>query len=71
MARVRTIDQAYLEIKAADPDSSVSKNYIRQLVLDGVVPYRKAGKRYLLNFDFLLSYLAGDIEPLQTMYNHG
>lgn len=60
MARMRTIDGAYEEIHAADPGSAVSKKYIRQLVITGVIPARTAGKKYLLNYDALERYLAGD-----------
>ena len=62
MARMRTIEGAYQEIHMADPASAVSKKYIRSLVITGVIPARMAGKKYLLNFDALESYLAGE-EP--------
>ena len=60
MARMRSIEGAYKEIHEKDPNSAVSKRYIRQLVTSGVIPARKAGKKYLLNFDMLESYLSGD-----------
>ncbi len=60
MARMRTIDGAYAEIHEADPGSAVSKKFIRHLVITGAVPACMAGKKYLLNFDALERYLAGD-----------
>lgn len=62
MARMRTIDGAYEEIHTADPGSAVSKKFIRHLVITGAVPACMAGKKYLLNFDALERYLAGE-EP--------
>lgn len=62
MARMRTIEGAYEEIHTADPGSAVSKKFIRHLVITGAVPACMAGKKYLLNFDALERYLAGE-EP--------
>ena len=60
MTRMRTIDQAYEEIKLADPKSPVTKHYIRLLAKQGLVPTRKAGNKYLINYDRLENYLSGD-----------
>lgn len=68
MARMRSIEGAYKEIHEKDPNSAVSKRYIRQLVTSGVIPARKAGKKYLLNFDALMTYLEnGTIEGKDKM----
>ena len=60
LARMRTLDEAYKELKQLDPQSAVSKYFIRQLALTGVIPTVMAGRRRLINFDGLLAYLNGD-----------
>lgn len=58
-ARIRTIEEAYHEIKQADPNTALTKNYIRSLVLNGLIPIRKAGKKVLISMDSLEEYLRG------------
>ncbi len=60
MARIRTIEKAYNEIKALDPNTCITRHYIRQLVINGEIPSKKAGNRYTFDLDVLLSYLAGN-----------
>ena len=59
MAKVRTIRKAFEEIKQADPNTCLTEHHIRQLV-NGVIPYRKAVSRYLLDLDGLLAYIEGE-----------
>lgn len=54
--RMRTIEASYELLKQYDPSTSVSKHFIRQLVLSGKVKYCMAGSRYLIHFDSLLEY---------------
>lgn len=53
MQRVRTIDQAYDEIKAKDPDTAISRYLVRAMVNDGTVPSIKNGKKKLVDVDVL------------------
>ncbi len=55
---IRTIDQAYEEIKARDPGTAISKNLVRQMVRTGVVPSIKAGNKKLVDVDVLEEYVA-------------
>lgn len=59
MAKVRTIRKAFEEIKQADPNTCLTEHHIRQLAMNGIIPCRKAGSRYLLDLDGLLAYLRG------------
>ena len=59
MARFRTIEKAHEEIRQADSSTCLTKYRIRQLVIDGVIPSRKAGNRYMIDFDGLMEYLKG------------
>lgn len=56
LARIRTIKEAYAEIKASDPKTAISQNYIRALAptLPSTI---KAGRRFLVNMDELESHL--------------
>lgn len=58
MLRIRMMKEAYEEIKAADPNTAITMNYIRTLIISGAVPSIRAGNRYLINMDELESYLA-------------
>ena len=59
--RTRTIDSAFEELKKIDPNTAVSKHYIRQLIISNKIPYRKAGNKYLFDFDRLVEYLEGGL----------
>lgn len=59
MARVRTIKKAYEEIRQADPNTCLTEHHIRQLAINGIIPCRKAGSRYLLDLDGLMTYIEG------------
>lgn len=50
-------DIGYAEIKALDPNTAISRYFIRQLVLSGKVPCTMAGKKRLVNLDALIAYL--------------
>lgn len=58
--RIRTIKDAFHEIKAADPDTSVTEYAIRRLVVEGVIPSAKSGTKYLIDLDKLQSFLQGE-----------
>lgn len=58
MLRMRTINEAHAELKAADPDTALTPHFIRQLILSGSVPHVKAGNKYLVELDALERYLS-------------
>ena len=60
MAKVRTIRKAFEEIKQADPNTCLTEHHIRQLAINGVILFRIAGSRYLLDLDGLLAYIEGE-----------
>lgn len=59
MARIRTIEKAFNEIKQLDPDTCISKHFIRNLIIEGKIPYRKTGNRYLIDIEEVMRYLKG------------
>jgi len=56
--QIRTIEQAYEEIRKNDPDTAISKNYIRSLVSAGEIPHIKAGAKFLVDLQVLEGYIS-------------
>ena len=57
MARLRTINKAYDEIKAKDPDTAVSRRMFRDIVRSGMIPSIARGNRSLVDVDVAESCL--------------
>ena len=60
LARMRTLDEAYKELKQLDPHTALSKYALRQMALSGTIPTIRCGRKRLINFDGLLAYLNGE-----------
>ncbi len=58
IARMRTINEAAAEIKAADPQSAVTVNFVRRLCKEDKIRHFFTGKKILLDLDSLLEYLS-------------
>lgn len=56
--RMRTASGALEIIKELDPDTAVTLHYIRRLINTGEIPHINAGRKKLVNVDWLLEYLA-------------
>lgn len=56
--QLRTIDHAYDEIKARDPNTALSRHLVRQMIRDDLVPSIKAGNKRLVDVDVLEKRLA-------------
>ena len=54
LARMRTINEVLTLIKAQDPETAVTYNFIRKLLDGDKVRHFRSGSRYILNFDDLL-----------------
>lgn len=57
MVILRTIEAAYKDIKDKDENTSISKNFIRRLVIQGDIPTIRSGNKYLINMPQLEEYL--------------
>ncbi len=55
-ARMRTVKEAIAEIKANDPNTAITENFIKCLCRQGVASV-KVGRKYLINLDLLEQYL--------------
>lgn len=56
--RMRTLSEVYAYIREADPDTAISANYVRRLIISGKIPRMKCGKKYLIDIDLLIEHLA-------------
>jgi len=57
LAKMRSINEALLLIKAADPDSAITYNLIKKLVDENKIRHFKFGKKVILNYDDLLKVI--------------
>ena len=57
--RMRSVREAYREIKAADPNSGICLTTLYRLVADGTIPFTPMGRKYLIDLDRLEEYLSG------------
>ena len=55
--KIRTLSGIFEEIHKLDPQSQISRHFIRQAVISGVVKSMKAGNKYLVNLQDYLDYL--------------
>lgn len=65
--RMRSPKQALEELKKEDPKTPLTLNYIRSLAASGKIPVAKVGRRYLINYDGMLEYLANP-QPAPKQY---
>ena len=76
MTKLRTINKAYDEIKARDPDTAVSRRMFRDIVRSGLIPSIARGNRSLVDVDVAESCLlnmagskSGSIETVKQELN--
>ena len=55
--RMRTIGESAKLLRLADPETALSENAIRTLVLKGIIPSTRVGKKFLIDFDRFLEHL--------------
>ena len=58
MTKIRTIEQAYAEIKEKDPYTALSKYKFRSMVESGEIPSMKSGVKTLVDMDTLEKHLS-------------
>lgn len=58
--RMRTIDNAYAEIKAIDPQTDFTKRALRRMIANNEIPTTRIGNKNLINLDLLIAKLSGD-----------
>ena len=73
LARMRTLDECYAEIKKMDEHTAISKYYIRQLAMSGRIPVVMCGRKRLINLDGLIEYLSSpnvSAAPVSVTYGN-
>ncbi len=55
--RIRTVNTAFEEIKAKDPNSAITKTAIRRLLSNGTIPSINIGNKVIFNMDDLENIL--------------
>lgn len=60
---MRTIQQCIDTLKEADKNTALTKNALRQMVLQGLLPSVKVGNKHLIAYENLEIYLKGNITP--------
>jgi excisionase family DNA binding protein len=71
LPRMRTAPAYVAECKAEDPQTPVNVHYVRQLIALGVIPYVKAGKKFLINADAVDAYLASGQPGIDEKQEYG
>lgn len=59
LPRMRTIPNAYAEIKALDSGTSFSMRALRRMVKSGEMPTVTVGNKQLINLDLLIQKISG------------
>ena len=69
LPRMRTLDECVVMLRELDPDTAVSKHYVRRLALTGEIPIVMCGRKRLINFDKLIEYLNEPHTESAKMYS--
>lgn len=56
MSRYRTIRGVLQYIRARDPESAITEYFLRQLILNEELRYKRAGTKYLIDLDDIEAY---------------
>ncbi len=62
--KLRTIAQAYEELKASDASSAISKHYIRQAVLEGRLKFMQVGNKRLILLEDLEALILSEFSTM-------
>lgn len=52
-ARIRTVDKAFDEIKAKDPETAITRYLVKQMVKQGMIPSIKSGNKRFVDVDVM------------------
>lgn len=66
MARMRTIEQLYGELRGMDPGTALTKTALRTLVTSGRIPSVRVGQKYLVSLEAVDAYLTGGQAATQS-----
>lgn len=66
--RLRTVDSAFKEIHEQDPDSAISKGFIRTAIVTGRVPSISQGRKRLFQMEDLYDYIRRELDQAAEDY---
>ncbi len=71
--RMRTAAKVVEEIRALDPGSELSLNYVRRIIRLGAVPVVECGRKKLVNVDDVIALLENgcDLDELEAQQKYG
>lgn len=60
--RIRTIKNAYREIREQDPNTCITEWFLRQLITGGAIPSIRAGTKWLVDLDVIEEYMQEEMK---------
>lgn len=60
--RIRTIKNAYQEIREQDPNTCITEWFLRQLITGGAIPSIRAGTKWLVDLDVIEEYMQEEMK---------
>ena len=63
LPRMRTVEKAMAEIKAADPETSLTLKALGRMINSNEIPSANVNTKKLINMDILYAYLNGECTP--------
>lgn len=63
--QMRTIAEAYQELKKQDPNTALTLYALQTLIKNGAIPSVCIGKKRLVNLQTVTGYLQGEIKQIQ------
>lgn len=64
LRKLRTIDQIYNTIKEMDPETAISKWFIREAILNGEIPFLQVRTKRLIDIDDVLRYINANMKDM-------
>jgi excisionase family DNA binding protein len=61
MIKLRTLKECYEYIKTNDRETAITPYFLRQMVIQGKIPYLKAGCKYLISLETLEKFISGEL----------
>jgi len=68
---MRTVQQAVIYFKEADPHTAVNETMLRRLLKENKIQYIKIGAKYLINLDWLESWLLNPVIETDPINQYG
>lgn len=68
LARIRTAEEAFAEIKKEDPGTSITLSYVRRIIREEKVPVLVNGRKKLVNVDDVIAFLNNGGVPIERTH---